>query len=60
MRACYNRIEITGNQVLGSRKAAVTKPTGGATVDTECRAAVDALIDRFRVTGGHGSIEDAA
>jgi len=31
--------------------AAVTDPTGGATVDAECRAALIALMDAMRASG---------
>lgn len=43
------------NKVLGARQAAVTKPTGGTTVDAECRTALNLLIDRLG-TLGHGLI----
>lgn len=46
---------IGANQVLKAREAAVTKPTGGATIDAECRTALNALIDRLG-TLGHGLI----
>lgn len=53
---CSNSsFEIGANKVLGPRLAAVTKPTGGATVDTECRTALNTLIDRLGSVG-HGLI----
>lgn len=51
-------IRIATNRVVTTRKTAVTKPTGGATIDAEARTAIDAIIDRLRVTGGHGLISD--
>jgi hypothetical protein len=53
---CSNStFEIGANKVLGARQTAVTKPTGGATVDAECRTALNALIDKLG-TLGHGLI----
>lgn len=46
---------IGANKVLGARQAAVTKPTGGTTIDAECRTALNTLIDRLG-TLGHGLI----
>lgn len=51
-------IIINAQRVISTRKAAVIKPSGGATIDTEARTAIDAIIDRLRVTGGHGLISD--
>ena len=52
-------IRINAQQVLSARKDGVDAPTGGAVVDVECRAKLVKLIDRFKVTGGHGAIDDA-
>jgi hypothetical protein len=49
---------VDGTRIATNRGAAVTKPTGGSTVDDEARTAIDAIIDRLRVTGGHGLISD--
>lgn len=49
---------IGANKVLGARGAAVADPTGGAVIDVEARTALIALLNRFRVTGGHGAIAD--
>ena len=49
-------LKIGGNQVVASRQAAVADPTGGAVVDTECRAALVELLARLRPTAGHGLI----
>lgn len=42
---------IGGNQIVGSRGAAVADATGGATIDTEARAALNALLARVRTHG---------
>ena len=44
-------IRIGGQQVLGPRLAEVPNPTGGATVDAEARAAIDALIATLKSHG---------
>ena len=49
---------VAGNKVVGARGAAVPDATGGAVIDTEARAAINALLARFRVTGGSGAIAD--
>jgi hypothetical protein len=45
---------IGGVQVVGSRAAAIASPSGGATVDSEARATLDAILGALR---GHGLIE---
>lgn len=50
---------LSGDRVLKARQNGVTKPTGGTTVDTEARAALDKVIDRLKATGGHGLIADS-
>ncbi len=47
---------IANLKVVGVRGAAVTKPTGGGTVDAEARTAIDLIIDRLGITSGHGLI----
>jgi hypothetical protein len=51
-------LKVAGNKVIGARGAAVADATGGAVIDVEARAAINALLARFRVTGGHGAIAD--
>ena len=48
------RVSVDGQQVIGSRGAAVTAPVGGATVDEEARSAIAAILDRL---AEHGLIE---
>lgn len=49
---------VDGLEVVRARGAAVADAAGGATVDTEARAAINALLARMRATGGHGLIAD--
>lgn len=49
-----DRLLVHGQQVVGMRQPAVAAPAGGATVDAEARAAIDALIATLAV---HGLIE---
>jgi len=42
---------INGLQVVGSRKAAVSAPSGGTTVDAEARTAISDLISRLQAHG---------
>lgn len=45
---------LGGQQVVGARAAAITGPVGGATVDSEARAAIDQILATLRQ---HGLIE---
>lgn len=45
---------IGDQQVVGARAAAIESPAGGATVDSESRTAIDAILDALRQ---HGLIE---
>lgn len=47
-------VEVSGKQVLGARRPAIAGPTGGAVVDSEARAAIQALLAMARA---HGFIE---
>ncbi len=47
-------VEIGGDQVVGARQAAIADAAGGATVDAEARAALNALLAACRA---HGLIE---
>jgi hypothetical protein len=45
---------IGGEQVVGARMPAIASPAGGAVIDAEARAALDAILVAMRV---HGLIE---
>jgi hypothetical protein len=45
---------IGDEQVVGNRAAAIASPAGGATIDSEARAAIEAILGALR---GHGLIE---
>lgn len=45
------KLSVGGNQVVGTRLAAVADPTGGTTVDAEARAAIAAILARLRQHG---------
>ena len=45
---------LGGEQVVGSRSAAIASPAGGALVDTEARAAINQILTSLRQ---HGLIE---
>lgn len=49
------RILIGGKQVVGARAAAVAPASGGGVIDSEARAAIDAMLEVLR---GHGLIEN--
>ena len=46
---------INGQQVVGARAAAIASPAGGATVDSESRAAIDAILGALSQHGLIGS-----
>lgn len=43
--------KVDGTQVVSNRGASVTAPTGGATIDTEARTAINAIIARMVAHG---------
>lgn len=45
------RVSIDGQQVVGSRAAAIADPAGGSVVDAEARAAIAALLGALRSHG---------
>lgn len=56
--AATPEMRLDGNRVVTTRQSAVTAPTGGGTVDSEARTAINDIISRLKVTGGHGLIAD--
>lgn len=49
-----DKVMIGGQQILGARGAAISDPDGGTTIDTEARAALNAILATMRL---HGLIE---
>lgn len=46
-----SRYEVSGTKVVGAQGAAVPDASGGVTIDTEARAAINALLARLRTHG---------
>ena len=44
-------VKVGGLQVVGPRASAIAAPTGGATVDSECREALSAVLAALRSHG---------
>ena len=44
-------LRIGGNQIVGARLSGITAPSGGGTIDTEARTALDAIIVALRTHG---------
>lgn len=40
-----------GTKVVGSQGSTISDPSGGSTIDTECRSAVNTIIDRLQAHG---------
>lgn len=49
-------VVLNGAQVVGPRKAAISSPSGGAVIDSQCRSAVNAILNAMRASTGHGLI----
>lgn len=45
------RLVVAGDQVVGSRGAAVADPAGGATMDAEARTAIAQILSALRQHG---------
>jgi hypothetical protein len=45
------RIVVDGEQVIAARQPAIAAPAGGATIDSEARQAVDAIVAALRTHG---------
>jgi hypothetical protein len=54
-RSLRTGLFIDGEQVVGRRAAAIAAPAGGATIDTEARAAVSQILEGLRQHGLIGS-----
>jgi len=50
-RSLRTGLFIDGEQVVGTRAAAIAAPSGGAIVDTEARAAVSQILEGLRQHG---------
>jgi hypothetical protein len=50
-RSLRTGLFIDGEQVVGRRAAAIAAPSGGATIDTEARAAVSQILEGLRQHG---------
>lgn len=50
-RITATRLEIDGEQVVGPREPAIDEPDGGAVVDAEARAAIEAILGALRTHG---------
>lgn len=46
-----SQLRIGGHQLVGPRLASISAPTAGATVDTEARTVIDAILERLRTHG---------
>ncbi|PCI43351.1 MAG: hypothetical protein COB49_12380 [Alphaproteobacteria bacterium] len=46
-----NRIDISGQQVVGAQQAAISDAAGGATIDVEARTALNSLLVACRTHG---------
>jgi hypothetical protein len=51
MKLTTSTLSIGGNQVVGPRQPAVTAPSGGTTVDTQARTAINDIIARLQGMG---------
>ncbi len=48
--------KVSGTQVVGAQQPAIPDATGGAVIDVEARAALNALLAELRAATGHGLI----
>jgi hypothetical protein len=50
-RSLRTGLFVDGEQVVGSRRAAIASPSGGATIDAEVRTAVSQILGALRTHG---------
>ena len=44
-------LNLQGNDVVGPQQAAISDPTGGATVDSQARTAISSILTALRAHG---------
>ena len=42
---------VSGQQVVGERRSGISNPSGGSVIDSEARAAIDAMLAALRAHG---------
>jgi hypothetical protein len=55
VEALSRKLQNMINQAAGGQQAAIASPSGGSVQDTECRAAVNQILDALRAIGRIGT-----